>query len=117
MSTTTSLLEGQSYFGLFELDDAGTVLYARIEPDDNPAPEPPDVTGHDFFSEVAPFENGEEFRRRVAAFTRGQVEADSFVFNCRVRGDALPVRVLLTRIRHRADGNRMKSTLLHIRRP
>lgn len=112
------LLAEQNLFGLFELDDAGTVLYSRIEPDGETrtvAPVP-DVAGRNFYEEVAGFENVEEFRRRVTQFTLSASPADNFHFDCRYEDDALPVRVLLARIRERVDHERTKSVLVHIRR-
>lgn len=110
----------QKLFGLFELDTAGTVLYSRAEPDGEPAGEPgdsaADVTGRNFYDEVVPFGNVEEFRRRVAQFTRGGSPADSFRFDCQYDGAPTPVRVLLARIRERANDERTKSVLVHIRR-
>jgi hypothetical protein len=107
----------QKLFGLFELDAAGTVLYARIEPDGKPVGggTGPDVSGRNFYEDVAPFENVEEFRRRVLQFARGIRHADNFSFNCQYQDGALPVRVLLARIRERTSNDQTKSVLVHIR--
>lgn len=113
---SASLLDQQKLFGLFELDPAGTVLYSRIEPDGGARVKAPDVAGHDFFNEVAPFENAEELRLRVRNFTDGDGQADNFHFTCRVEGGSLPVKVLLARVRERSDGKSTKSILLHIRK-
>jgi hypothetical protein len=110
------LLTEQKLFGLFELDPAGTVLYSRFEPDGQLSVPGPDVSGRNFYEEVAPFENVEEFRRRVSQFTAGTSPADNFYFDCRYAGQALPVRVLLARIRERTSGSRTKSVLVHIRK-
>jgi hypothetical protein len=110
----------QKFFGLFELDTAGTVLYSRAESEGEPDGEPdesaPDVTGRNFYDEVVPFGNVEEFRRRVVQFTQGGSPADSFRFDCQYDGTAVPVRVLLARIRERASKELTKSVLVHIRR-
>jgi hypothetical protein len=111
-----SLLSAQELFGLFELDAAGTVLYYRIESDGEPDDTLPDMAGHNFYDEVAPFENVEEFRRCVTQFTRGESPADSFKFDCRYDGRVQPVKVLLARIRERVNRNKTKSVLMHIRR-
>jgi hypothetical protein len=116
MMMKTSLLDQQKLFGLFELDPAGTVLYSRAEPDGNPASTRPDVAGHNFFDEVAPFENVEEFRRHIADFTLSNGQADNFNFTCQMKNISLPVRVLLARIHERSNGARTKSILVHIRK-
>ncbi|MCA1564407.1 MAG: hypothetical protein LC803_01870 [Acidobacteria bacterium] len=109
---SVALLTAQELFGLFELDAAGTVLYYRIEP----SGASPDMAGHNFYEEVAPFENVEEFRRCVTRFTRGAEPADSFKFDCRYEDCVQPVKVLLARISERVYHDRTKSVLVHIRR-
>jgi hypothetical protein len=107
----------QKLFGLFELDDAGTVLYSRIEPEGGQPPgTEPDINGLNFYEEVATFGNVEEFRRRVTQFARSSSPVDSFRFDCRYEGSAQPVKVLLARIRERVDNERTKSVLVHIRK-
>lgn len=103
--------------GLFELDPAGTVLYSKFEPDGEPRDPPPDAAGRNFYEEVAPFANVEEFRRRVSEFARGGSPADKFYFDCQYDGEeTLPVRVLLARIREGSSGSPTKSVLIHIRK-
>ena len=110
---SASLLTAQEVLGLFELDDAGKVLYYRM---DSTGTSLPDMTGHNFYDEVARFDNVEEFRRCVTDFTRGEKAADSFEFDCHYDGSDHPVRVLLARIRERVNRNNTKSVLVHIRR-
>lgn len=109
---SASLLSTQELLGLFELDDAGKVLYYRMDSADTS----PDMTGHNFYDEVAPFKNVEEFRRCVTDFTRGAKAADSFDFDCHYDGSDRPVRVLLARIFEGVNVNNTKSVLVHIRR-
>ena len=109
---SVSLLTAQELLGLFELDDAGNVLYYWKDS----AGTSPDMTGQNFYDEVAPFTNVEEFRRYVTEFTRGGKAADSFDFDWHSEGSDHTVRVLLARIRERVDRNNTKSVLVHIRR-
>jgi hypothetical protein len=110
------LAAADNYYGLVELDQAGTVLYSR--PDDDAGREAfAGISGSNFYTEVAPFENVEEFRARLGEFAAGSSPAESFVFECRCRGGEIaPVRVLLARMRQRADGGRSESVLVHIRK-
>jgi hypothetical protein len=103
-------------FGLFELDTTGIVLYHRIDPMTEPCTGSPGMAGRNFYDEIAPFENREEFRRCVTQFTLGAKTADSFDFDCRYEGNAQPVRVLLARIRDGMNPDHTKSVLVHIRR-
>lgn len=105
---SASLLTAQELLGLFELDGAGTVLYYRMDS----AGTSPDMTGHNFYDEVAPFDNVEEFRQCVTDFTRGAKAADSFHFDCHYNGSDHPVRVLLARIREQVNRSNTKSVLV-----
>lgn len=109
---SVSLLTAQELLGLFELDAVGKVLYYRMDS----AGTPPDMTGHNFFDEVARFDNVEEFRQCVTDFTLGAKPADSFDFDCHYDGSDHPVRVLLARICERVNQSNTKSVLVHIRR-
>jgi hypothetical protein len=114
----TLIYNRQKLFGLYELDDAGLVLYSRIEADgsESGVRAVADAAGQNYFDEVAPFENVDEFRLLIANFTRGHRLADSFNFTCRLDDGPLPVRVLLARIRERTNGEQLKSILVHIRK-
>jgi hypothetical protein len=112
---SVSLLTAQELLGLFELDGAGTVLYHRGDPDAKQDGTLPDMAGHNFYEEVAAFENVEEFRRCVTEFISGAKAADSFYFDCRYGGSNQPVRVLLARICERVNRNNTRSVLVHIR--
>lgn len=111
---SASLLDQQKLFGLFELDPAGNVLSSRLEPDAEDGA--PDMTGHNFFETVAPFENSAELHRRISHFTHGQVQADNFHFTYQSGDGPLLVRVLLARICERSNGSHTKSILVHIRK-
>jgi hypothetical protein len=112
---SVSLLTAQELLGLFELDGTGKVLYYRMESGGELGGMSLDMAGHNFYDEVAPFENVEEFRRCVTEFTRGAKAADSFDFDCHYEDSDHPVRVLLARIRERLNRNNTKSVLVHIR--
>jgi hypothetical protein len=111
-----SLLEDRKFFGLFELNDEGMVLYSRIEPDGRTDISERALTGKNFFEEIVSFENMEEFRTRINRFNQSERQADNFIFTCLIDGDSLPVRVLLARIREQSNGQKTKSILVHIRK-
>ena len=108
---SASLMTGQELLGLFELDSNGKILYCRMDPPDTLS----DMTGHNFYDEVAPFENVEDFRRCVTDFTLGPKAADSVDFDCHYDGSDYPVRVLLARISEHVNRKNTKSVLMHIR--
>lgn len=113
----TTLQSEQILYGLFELDPAGTVLYSRMETEGEArAARGADISGLNFYEQVASFENVEEFRQRVTQFTRGTSPADNFTFDCLYEGRALSIKVLLARMLERLEQNRAKSVLVHIRK-
>ena len=103
-------------FGLLELDAAGTVLYSRFESDGATGWPSPDVTGRNFYTEVAPFQNVGEFRRELDSFSNGSQPSQSITFTCQYADGPLTVRVLLARIRERSQRDVTKSILVHIRK-
>jgi hypothetical protein len=108
-------LANQKFFGLLELDPSGQVLYSRIEKDGRADGSAVDITGRNFFSEVAPFENVEEFQRCLDSFRRSSQQANSISFTCQYEDGPLKVKVLLARIHERSERDRTKAILVHIR--
>jgi len=106
----------QELSGLFEIDAAGKVLYYRKDSAGEPGGTPSDIVGHNFYNEVARFENVEEFRRCVTEFTRSATAADSFDFECRYGGSAHRVKVLLARICESVNRENTKSILVYLKR-
>ena len=102
--------------GLFELDQAGNVLYYRNDSGGQLSDGWPDIVGHNFYNEVAGFENVEEFRRCVTEFTRSATAAHSFDFECRYGGSAQRIKVLLARICESVNRNNTKSVLVYLKR-
>jgi hypothetical protein len=93
------------------------VLYSRVERDGTGAVKPaPDLSGLNFYTEVAPFKNVGEFRQELDNFSRGQQPASSLDFTCEYEDGPLTVRVLLARIRERTAQDTTKSILVHIRK-
>ena len=113
---SSMILAQKKLFGLLELDEAGTVIYSRLEGDDNINGSAADVAGRNFFSEVAAFMNVKEFHQRLESFNQSREQAKSFIFNCDYEDGTVPVRVLLARIREQANGDRTKSLLMHIKK-
>jgi hypothetical protein len=113
---SVSMTTAQELLGLFELDKAGKVLYYREDLAGEPDGTSQDIVGHNFYNEVAHFENVEEFRRCVAEFTLSATAADSFDFECRYGSSAHRVKVLLARICETVDRNNTKSVLVYLKR-
>jgi len=100
--------------GLFEISDAGTVLYCRtgegIFLDGSTA------VGRNFFDEVAPFENTEELRRHFNYFIKCDFSSENFTFTCRVKNQDIPAKIKLVRVSELANNERVKTTIVDIRK-
>ena len=107
------ILSPQKLFGLLELDLQGTVIFSKLEGDDKLAGAW-DVVGRNFFSEVATFLNIAEFRQRFETFDSNPEPSSSFMFNCDYEDGAVPVKVLLARLRE--DMGYPGSVLVYIKK-
>ena len=101
--------------GLFELDTAGTVMYSRVNPGVYAASASSDFIGRNFFDEVAPFKNVEEFRRRFRHFAHGSDSAEKFTFTCQFEERPAEMKVMLTRISEREFDEDKKLIIVDIR--
>lgn len=106
----------QKFFGLIELGADGTVLYSRIEGEGGGYACAPNVTGRNFFSEVASFLNIGEFRECLDCFRQSSQQAASIPFICQYEDGPVRVKILLARMQERSAQDVTKSLLVHIRK-
>jgi len=107
------ILAPQRLFGLLELDPQGTVVFSKLEGDEK-LPGAVDLVGRNFFSEVATFLNVAEFRERFEVFDSKPEPSNSFMFNCDYEDGAVPVKVLLARLKE--DTKYPGSVLVYIKK-
>ena len=108
------ILASQKLFGLLELDLQGTVIFSKLEGDEKLAAAA-EVVGRNFFSEVATFMNVAEFRQHFETFDNfPHSGSSSFMFNCDYEDGAVPVKVLLARLRE--DTKYPGSVLVYIKK-
>jgi len=101
--------------GLFELDMTGTVKYSRTSMSNIKADDSTKFIGRNFFDEVAPFKNVDEFRRRFRYFAQGSESAAKFDFTLQFDERPLEVKVLLTQICEREYDSNRKLIIVDIR--
>lgn len=92
------------------------MLYSRIEGDGGGHSSAPEVTGRNFFSEVASFLNVGEFRECLDRFRRGSQPASSIPFTCQYADGPVRVKVLLARMQERSAHDLTQSLLVHIKK-
>ncbi|HKG12212.1 MAG TPA: PAS domain-containing protein [Pyrinomonadaceae bacterium] len=102
--------------GLVELDDAGTVLYYNREGGPAAAAPTHEMVGRNFYTDVAPVADAQEFRNTLAAFRRAHAPSHSFNFTFRAGDDALPTRILLARIHEKSEAGGRGSLLVQIKK-
>jgi len=103
-------------FGCFELDAIGTILYTKIEAEGIFGSRKPSVIGQNFFDEVAPFANIEDFRGRFNRFIKSRDAAENFTFNCRVENSDVPAKVMLTQINEHQFNDHRQLVMVDIRK-
>jgi hypothetical protein len=102
--------------GLWELDEAGTVLHYEPTGGGRPPFPPSEVIGRNFFGEIVPAAQAEEFRERLARFFSGHAPTDSFDLTLQLGEDSVRTRILLARIHERVAPGGAESILIHVRR-
>ncbi|HXD30102.1 MAG TPA: PAS domain-containing protein [Pyrinomonadaceae bacterium] len=107
-------LTSMNLLGLFEIDESGTILYARAEPEDGAA-KSDEVTGRNFF-DLAPEQTVSELQQNIHRFVEGNQQANSFYVVSPNFDGSQRVKVLLGRIRYRVAGDPDTSILVHLRR-
>lgn len=105
--------ENSSVF--FELNNDGTVLYSRFRQNDQLLNADDDLVGHNFFDEVAGFENAGDLRLLFNSFVQSRKFSDNFDFECRFAEKTVTVRVLMVRGFENKYPNQASFVLLDIR--
>jgi hypothetical protein len=83
-------------FGLFELDDAGTILYSR--PGENGGQQDGhSVVGKNFFDELGGIDNDDLLRRHFRKFLESNRPVDSFIFDGVFSETPVRAKVLMAR--------------------
>lgn len=80
-------------FGLFELDDSGTVLYSRSSGER--AGE--SLVGRNFFEEVGVLENSADLHRIFKRFVHSHDALNSFDFDCLFENETVKAKILMSR--------------------
>lgn len=122
ITETTSRIVSPAFkklYGLFELDADGTIIYSRdiSELGYFGTAANASLVGRNFFDEVAPFKNVEEFRRLFKYFMKGANAAENLVFDCCFdESVVVPVKVKLSQISERESDERTKLVIVDIRK-
>lgn len=111
-----AVVSNQGLFGLFELDSSGKVLYFKAIPDGDSTDTKTKVIGLNFFDEVAPFVNVEEFRRQFTWFVQSRGSVENFTFACHFEDGVVPTKVMMVRINERSEDGNTNLILVDIRR-
>ncbi len=102
-------------FGLYELALDGTVLFYKASAGNESPTMSKSLVGRNFFTEIANFENVEEFRRRFENFVEGRQTVDNFtVKGSRSKNQEL-LRVMFVRLGKASHDGQKKFVLADIR--
>lgn len=103
-------------FGLFELDNAGTILYSRPSENGDPQQDGHSVVGRNFFEEIGTIDNEDFLRRHFKNFLDSNRSVDSFVFEGGFSETPLKVKVLMTRGHETGQDSDSRIVILDIKR-
>ncbi len=105
----------QKLFGLFELDSDGKIIYSRDFSKLGFAATNVALVGRNFFDEVAPFNNVEEFRRHFKYFVKSDQPTENFIFDCQYDGAVISVKVKISQVSEREFDERKNLFIVDIR--
>ena len=98
--------------GLFEIDENGRLLYSSVETAGR-LHRDSSLDGKNLFTELAPFANANDFKRRFEFFRFADMRSLSFAFTCQYADGPLLVRVVLARLLTGPE----YSFLVHLQKP
>src|SRR5215210_2318425 len=105
---SAAIFQQQELFGLFELDEFGTILYSRVESSSRLGETVSDLTGKNFFKEIAVFADADAMRKKLSGFRSGTSVADTFRSLYTHEDSHFPVKILLARIRDKGNSAQTK---------
>ena len=109
-----SLLTQTKPFGLYELALDGTVLFYKAGLDNENSANIQNLVGRNFFTEIASFENIDEFQMRFENFVQAHQSVASFTFNGS-RNESQNLRVMLVRLGEGSRDERKRFVLADFR--
>jgi hypothetical protein len=74
------------------------------------------MVGRNFYTDVAPVADAQEFRNTLAAFRRAHAPSHSFNFTFRAGDACFPTRILLARIHEKSEAGGRGSLLVQIKK-
>jgi hypothetical protein len=110
-----SYLTATNTSGLFELNNDGTVRYSRFRQNNRLINANSELIGHNFFEEIAGFENVHDLRRIFNNFVKSNKFTDNFIFECRFPDEIVRVRIMMVRAFENSYPNPADIVILDIR--
>ena len=112
----TSLPDSRDLYGLYEITQAGEILYSRIRQRNALLNLQPETVGKNLFDDVLIFDNANAFRRQIESFWDGTENTKTFVFDSQFSKSKLPIKVRLIRANQSFDSNFGKFIIVDIRK-
>src|SRR5262245_18581649 len=98
MTPQTKLQTEPKLMGLCELDEEGKVLYSSLESINGYLYRETRLDGANFFDEIVPFVNKDDFQRRFDMFRMAETRACTFGFTCEYPDGPFSVKVVMARL-------------------
>lgn len=103
-------------FGIFEVNESGTVLYSRLHEIGLSANNSESIVGRNFFEEFADFENCKDFRQRFRNFLQSRQSVDNFHFDYLIEMETIAAEISMTRGHESGDNRSLDFVILDIRK-
>ena len=87
----------EQIFGIYELDEAGNILYSRRYGDVARLEADRDVVGQNFFEEIPESETAESLKRQFTTFVKGRHSVFTFFLDGMCDRTPVRAKVLMTR--------------------
>jgi hypothetical protein len=85
------------FFGIFELNEAGTVLYSRLQNPEAKGERPRPAVGCNFFEELAGFASCDQLRSKFRNFFKSRQAFETFYLDCGPGTERDSARILMTK--------------------
>ena len=108
------LLQRALPFGLLELDATGTLIRYSPAAAQNLSPRAQDILGRNFFNEVAPMEQVQDFRERFHGFMMHGEATHKFSTTFPLDSSLVKVQILLAHITETSEHGRQHLALVRI---
>ena len=111
-----SNINSQPFFGCFELNLAGIVMYSKVHSEGIFGLRSPSIVGQNFFDNLTASDGIEEFRKRFNLFVNDNKTKDEFRFDYKFEDGSVKAKVLMINIKKRKYDEHNRLIIVDVRK-